>query len=127
MNDNQELTPKQHNILRCGGTEEPFTGKYYKETAAGMYECVGCGNELFNSQTKYDSGSGWPSFWAPAQENGSVQLRDDSSAGMTRTEVVCAQCKGHLGHVFDDGPSEHTGKRFCINSAALNLKKEKSG
>lgn len=119
----KKLTPDQYHVLREKGTEAPFTGKYYKEKASGMYACAACGNELFPSDAKFDSGSGWPSFWAPAKESGSVVFREDRTHGMARTEVTCANCGGHLGHVFDDGPSDKTGKRFCINSCALDLKK----
>lgn len=120
----QKLTPEQYHILREKGTEAPFSGAYYSETADGVYACAGCGNTLFSSKTKYDAGCGWPSFWAPAEAIGSVVFHEDTSHGMIRTEVVCAVCGSHLGHVFPDGPSDKTGQRFCINSAALDLKKD---
>ena len=116
----EELTPEQYAILRKAGTEAPFTGEYVNEKANGMYACAACGNELFSSDTKFDSRSGWPSFTEPAVAE-AVELRDDSSHGMVRTEVVCARCGGHLGHVFDDGPADRGGQRYCINSAALAL------
>ena len=115
----EELSPEQYEILRRKGTERPFTGKYVDVKDDGTYRCVACGAELFSSDTKFDSGSGWPSFTEPADSN-NVELRPDNSLFMNRTEVVCAQCGGHLGHVFDDGPGP-TGKRFCINSCALDL------
>ena len=115
------LTPEQYAVLRQKGTEAAGTGVYYHTTDKGMYLCAACGNEIFSSETKYDSGSGWPSFYAPKTQE-SVQLSSDTTHGMTRTEVMCARCGSHLGHVFDDGPKE-TGKRFCINSASLTLQK----
>ncbi|HZO36504.1 MAG TPA: peptide-methionine (R)-S-oxide reductase MsrB [Solirubrobacteraceae bacterium] len=119
----EELTPEQYAVLRKAGTEAPFTGEYVNEKANGMYACAACGNELFSSDTKFDSRSGWPSFTEPAVAE-AVELRTDASHGMVRTEVVCARCGGHLGHVFDDGPADRGGQRFCINSAALELELE---
>ena len=115
----QELTPEQYEILRRQGTEPAFAGKYTYSKEDGMYRCAACGNELFSSDTKFDSGTGWPSFTEPASAE-AVELRPDSSHGMVRTEVVCARCGGHLGHVFDDGPNP-TGQRFCINSISLEM------
>ena len=121
----QELTPEQYEIMRQGGTETPFTGKYWNSHESGMYVCAACGNELFSSGTKFESGTGWPSFTDPANRE-NVELRLDDSHGMSRTEVRCKKCGAHLGHVFDDGPADKGGKRFCINSACLELK-NKSG
>jgi len=108
--------------MRRHGTEPPFTGKYVHSKEDGMYRCAACGNELFSSDTKFDSGTGWPSFYEPAAAD-HVELRQDSSHGMVRTEVVCARCGSHLGHVFDDGPNP-TGQRYCINSLSLDLDAE---
>jgi peptide-methionine (R)-S-oxide reductase len=115
-----ELTDEQYEVLREGGTEAPFTGIYHDAKEDGMYRCAGCGLELFDADTKFDSGTGWPSFWEPAEDS-NVVLEEDNSMFMKRTEVRCARCGGHLGHVFDDGPSDKTGQRYCINSAALKL------
>ena len=115
----EALTPEQYEVLRRQGTEPPFTGRYVYSKDDGIYRCAACGNELFSSDTKFDSGTGWPSFYEPAAAD-HVELRQDSSHGMVRTEVVCARCGSHLGHVFDDGPGP-SGERFCMNSCALDL------
>lgn len=117
----EELTSEQYAVLRKAATERPFTGEYVHEKTRGTYHCAACGQALFSSDTKFDSGSGWPSFWDVIQE-GSVELKTDYSHGMIRTEVVCSRCGGHLGHLFDDGPRDKTGQRYCINSVALELK-----
>lgn len=115
------LTPQQYRIMRQKGTEPPFTGAYYHTKDKGTYLCAACGHALFSSEAKYDSGSGWPSYWQPLQP-GSVETAHDTSHGMVREEVLCGRCGAHLGHVFDDGPTP-TGLRYCINSAALRLEK----
>jgi peptide-methionine (R)-S-oxide reductase len=116
----EQLTPDQYEVLRKAGTEPPFSGALLHNKESGAYRCAGCGAELFNSQTKFDSGTGWPSFTEPAVAE-AVELRPDNSLFMRRTEVLCRTCGGHLGHVFDDGP-EPTGQRYCINSASLSFK-----
>lgn len=120
----KELTPEQYNIMRKKGTEMPFTGKYAHTNDKGLYTCAACGNQLFSSDTKFDSQTGWPSFDRAIP--GSVEMREDYDLGVLRVEVVCSRCGGHLGHVFPDGPKDTTGQRFCINSACLLLKKDKN-
>jgi len=115
----ERLTPEQYEILRRHGTERPFTGEYVHAKEDGTYRCAGCGAELFAADTKFESGTGWPSFYEPAVAQ-NVELREDRSLGMRRTEVLCRRCGGHLGHAFDDGPAP-TGMRYCINSCALDL------
>ena len=116
------LSPEEYQVCRNHGTERAFSGRYHDTKTAGTYHCVACGEALFSSQTKYDSGSGWPSFWKPISEDG-VEQTLDASHGMVRTEVHCARCESHLGHVFDDGP-QPTGLRYCINSLSLKLKED---
>ena len=118
----QRLTPEQYRVLRESGTERAFTGAYHDEKRPGVYRCAGCDAALFRSDNKFDSGSGWPSFTEAVGE--SVRLRDDRSHGMRRIEAVCAGCGGHLGHLFDDGPRDRGGLRYCVNSAALRLESE---
>jgi peptide-methionine (R)-S-oxide reductase len=118
----RELTPEQYHVMREKGTERPFTGEYEKTKEKGTYVCAACGNPLFTSETKYESGSGWPSFYQPAGTE-SVRTETDDSMFMSRTEVLCSRCDAHLGHVFDDGP-QPTGERYCMNSVALKLEKE---
>ena len=119
----KELTPKQFQVCRMKGTEPPFTGEYYQTKTPGVYLCSACGNELFDSDTKYESGTGWPSFYKPINEE-NVETEEDDSYGMQRTEVMCGRCGAHLGHVFPDGPRP-TGLRYCINSASLKLDPKK--
>ncbi|MDG6222275.1 MAG: peptide-methionine (R)-S-oxide reductase MsrB [Candidatus Bathyarchaeota archaeon] len=117
------LSPAEYHILREKGTEPAFTGKYVKNNKKGKYVCAACGNELFSSETKFDSGTGWPSFWKSLSKD-SIELKSDISHGMQRTEVTCKKCGGHLGHVFNDGP-QPTGQRYCMNSISLKFKENK--
>lgn len=119
----QQLTPEQYHILREKGTERAFTGHLVNNHADGLYHCAACNAPLFKSDTKFESGSGWPSFWDPVSPE-AVHLHDDNSYGMRRVEVTCATCGSHLGHVFPDGPRQHTGQRYCINSASLGFSPE---
>ena len=119
----KKLSPEQYNVLRNKGTETPFTGKLFENKKSGKYVCGGCGAELFDSDAKFDSGTGWPSFYDA--KKGAVKFIEDNSMFMKRTEVVCAKCGGHLGHVFNDAPDMPTGKRFCINSCSLQFKGKK--
>ena len=122
MKNDNELSPELKRVAREGGTEAPFSGKYWDTHENGLYACAICGTELFSSDTKFDSGTGWPSFTEPANLE-HIVLKEDASAGMLRAEVLCKNCGAHLGHVFEDGPQDKGGKRYCINSVCLDLKK----
>lgn len=121
----EKLSPDQYQVLRQGDTERAFTGKYWDVKTEGVYRCAGCGEKLFSSDTKYESHSGWPSFYQPLAD-GIIDEEQDRSYGMVRTEIKCANCGGHLGHVFEDGP-QPTGLRYCVNSASLDLEENQSG
>jgi peptide-methionine (R)-S-oxide reductase len=121
----EKLSEEEYEVARCGGTERAFTGRYWNTKTPGTYHCVCCGAKLFDSETKYDSGTGWPSFYTPVARE-AVAVREDRSFSMVRTEVLCAQCEAHLGHVFPDGPKP-TGLRFCMNSASLKLEPRGDG
>ncbi len=123
MKHEEELSPELFEVARQKGTEPPFTGKYWDSHEQGMYTCAVCGSELFSSDTKFDSGTGWPSFTEPTNLQ-NIELKVDEDLGVRRTEVTCKQCGAHLGHVFDDGPRDQGGKRYCINSVCLDLKKK---
>jgi peptide-methionine (R)-S-oxide reductase len=122
MEDYDHLTPEEREVCWNKATERPFSGRYWNTHEKGTYRCVACGAELFKSDTKFDSGTGWPSFWAPAKDD-NIKEESDASYGMVRTEVMCKKCGAHLGHLFDDGPNP-TGMRYCINSLSLKLDKE---
>lgn len=126
MKTDEELSPELRQVAWEGGTEAPYTGKYVDTHEKGMYKCAVCGTELFSSETKFESGTGWPSFTEPANLE-HIELREDDSLGIKRTEVVCKTCGAHLGHVFDDGPAEAGGKRYCINSVCLDLQETEEG
>lgn len=121
----EKLTPEQYKVVRQKGTERPFTGALYNNHAKGMYQCVACGQDLFSSDTKFESGTGWPSFDQPVNKE-HVELHEDRSLFMKRTEVVCKNCGAHLGHLFEDGPRETTGQRYCINSVALQFQPDEA-
>ncbi len=124
MKKDEELSKELREVARGGGTEAPFTGTYWDSHEKGMYKCAVCGVELFSSDTKFDSGTGWPSFTEPVNLE-HIELKEDNKLGMSRTEVICKNCGAHLGHVFDDGPSDKGGKRYCINSVSLNFNNSK--